>query len=85
MKIENYDEAMEYVERHRDEILGFIASLSSDNTPEALFGRLAHIAHVTAELWNIWLCHKDKYEKSREIADTLHQFFFRAANESKPA
>lgn len=78
MKIKNYEEAMEYVGRHRDEMLGFIASRSLlADSPEELFAWLGSNANVTdfgrtpdEELWRIFLYHKDQFEKAREIATT---------------
>lgn len=87
MKIKHYEESMEYVERHRGEMLVFIISQNSPpDTPEALFERLASSAPVVCRgetpdehLWGLWLYYKDQFERMqqmREAAEILHQFTF---------
>jgi hypothetical protein len=81
MKIRDYEERLEYVERHRDEMLGFIAAEEPDATPDTLFSQFAEEAQRRGttpdeQLLAIWGYYKARYEKAREIAGTLHQFFY---------
>jgi hypothetical protein len=86
MKIKNYEEAIEYVEQHRDEMLGFIASEEKGcETLEALFEQFAQGASFAGrtpdeQLWFFWGYYKERFEKALEIQKTLHQFFYGESN-----